>query len=485
MSLRLRMALWYAGLTGVVVLLVTLASYALHSRAHYDDLDQILVTAGQHVTFEGGTIADSETLRAVLAAPLSPEVALRVYDRNGRLEAASPNAGLVPDLDPRSVVERGNQTPFDPLLALAPPLHPVTESPGTFGVVDDGQGERWRIYVLPEPAILRYLVVAAPLARVDTAVDRFRQTIPLFALLGAVVTWTAGWLLAGRVLQPVAAMTETARRIAHSGDTKQRVAVPPQDDEVGQLAETFNEMLASVDAAAQTQQRFVSDASHELRAPLTAIKGNLDLLRNQPRLSAEDRREALEEASREAERLIGLVADLLALARADAGVPLRRERVELDRVLLEALSDARHLAREQTLEVAELEPAEVEGDRDRLQQLLVILLDNALKYTPGSGTVTIGLRREGACAVATVADNGVGIGPDALPHVFERFYRADPARSRDPGGTGLGLPIAQWIARQHGGDVALESTAGEGTSVRVTLPLRASRARALPGADES
>ncbi len=466
------MALWYAALTGVVVLLVTLATYALHSRAHYDDLDQILVTAGQHVTFESATTTAPDALRSVLAAPLSPEVALRVYSRDGRLEAGSPNAQLVPELDPRAVVERGDESPFDPLLALAPPLHPVVESPGTFGVVADGQDARWRVYVLPEPTILRYLVVAAPLARVDAAVDRFRQTIPIFALLGALVTWSAGWLLAGRALRPVTAVTRTARRIAHSGDTRQRVEVAVRDDEVGALAETFNEMLDSIDAAAQTQQRFVSDASHELRAPLTAIKGNLDLLRHQPRLSAEDRRDALDDASREAERLMALVADLLALARADAGVPLRRDPVELDRVLLEAVNDARHLVRGQRLDVARLEPVEVEGDRDRLKQLLFILLDNALKYTPRSGKVSIELRKADAGVSIELADNGMGIPSESLPHVFERFYRADPARSRDPGGTGLGLPIARWIARQHGGDITLESVVGKGTTARVTLPVR-------------
>jgi signal transduction histidine kinase len=184
-----------------------------------------------------------------------------------------------------------------------------------------------------------------------------------------------------------------------------------------------------------------------------------------------ERREAVGEASREAGRLARLVADLLALARADAGVSLRRQPVEFDRLVLDALGEARHLARGQRLEVERLEPALVDGDPDRLQQLLLILLDNAIKYTPPDGRVTLALRRKGGDVQLTVSDTGVGIAPVDLERVFERFYRADPARTRDPGGTGLGLPIARWIAEQHGGEIALSSAPGRGTVATVRLPL--------------
>jgi two-component system, OmpR family, sensor kinase len=237
------------------------------------------------------------------------------------------------------------------------------------------------------------------------------------------------------------------------------------------LALTFNEMLDSLERAYRAEQRFVGDASHELRAPLTAIQANLDLLERRPNMSEEDRATAIGDASREAHRLARLVADLLALARADAGVAIRRLRVELDRALLETLSAARPLGRGQDLEISDLVPSAVEGDEDRLRQLLLILLDNAFKYTPSDGTVTIGLTRENGWAVVTVADSGVGIPADEIPRVFERFYRADPARSRDPGGTGLGLAIARWIIQQHGGEISLESKLDQGTTVRVRLPV--------------
>jgi signal transduction histidine kinase len=281
----------------------------------------------------------------------------------------------------------------------------------------------------------------------------------------------AAWLVAGRALRPVAALTATAEAIARSRSFRRRVPAEGGRDELGRLAATFNEMLGSLDGAYQAEQRFVADASHELRAPLTAIQANLELLERRPDLPPEARREAVAEAGREARRLAALVADLLALARADAGVALRREPVELDRVLLDAAAEARHLGRGPRLEVGALEPVAVQGDRDRLRQLLLILLDNALKYTPPAGQVTVGLRRDGTAAELFVRDTGVGIAPEHLARVFERFYRADAARARDPGGSGLGLPIARWIARQHGGDVSLASEPGRGTTATVRLPL--------------
>ena len=291
---------------------------------------------------------------------------------------------------------------------------------------------------------------------------------------GVVVALAAGWLMAGQALRPVAALTETARAISRSRDLGRRVPGTRDTGELGQLTQTVNEMLASLEEAYEAQRRFVSDASHELRAPLTAIQGNLELLEQRAEATAAEREVAIREAAREARRLAQLVADLLALARADAGVTLRRERVELDRLALDALSSARHLASGQRLEVGVLEPVVVAGDPDRLRQLLLVLLDNAIKYTPSEGAVTLGVRRSGAAqAELTVRDTGVGIPPEALPHVFERFYRADPARARDPGGTGLGLPIARWIAEQHGGEVSLESAPERGTTAVVRLPLTA------------
>ena len=470
MSLRLRLGLCYGGLTGLVVLLMSVLTYAVHSRAHYDDLDRALVGAAEHLAVEYAALPPRSLLPRMLAVPIAPDVAVRVYGPGGRVISAAPNAGGAPAVEPRAVLAHPSSPPFDPVVGLAPSIIAPGTGHGAFGLTTDRAGIRWRVYILPIAQTGNDLAVVASLERIDASVAGFRRLVVLFALGGALATLLAGWLLASRALRPVATLTDTARTIARSRGFSRRVPPGSRRDELGQLATTFNEMLASLEHAYQAEQRFVADASHELRAPLTAIQANLELLERQPAMAATDRQEAVGEASREARRLAALVADLLALARADAGVALRRHRVELDRVALDALGEARHLARGQRLDVEALEPAVVAGDPDRLKQLVLILLDNALKYTPPTGRVTLSLRHAGTGVSLLVCDTGIGIPPDDLPHVFERFYRADPARARDTGGTGLGLPIAQWIAEQHGGHVTLASVVGQGTTATVSLP---------------
>lgn len=469
MSLRLRLALWYGTLTGVVVALVGLFSYAEHARVHYEALDRALVGAAEHLAGVHAAEVTSHELARMLAVPLAPDVSVRVYDAAGQVLAASPG-DAAPALDPRAVVAHPAPAAFDFLAGLAPPLEAAAGGSGSFGLLEVGSAARWRAYALPLEHGQGYLVAIAPLDALDTSVALFRRYMLLLTLLGLGLSLGAAYLVAGRALQPVSTLTEAAGAIARSRGFSRRVPLGGRRDELGRLAATFNEMLASLEQAYRSQERFVSDASHELRAPLTVIQGNLELLERQPDMPAEARREAIAEASREAHRLARLVGELLALARADAGFTLRRRRVELDRVLLEVLGEARHLARGQRLELGALQPLAVQGDPDSLKQLLLILVDNALKYTPPGGSVSLALLRHGASAEVLVTDTGVGILPEALPRVFDRFYRADPARGRDPGGSGLGLPIARWIVEQHGGTIALESEPGRGTTVRVRLP---------------
>lgn len=223
----------------------------------------------------------------------------------------------------------------------------------------------------------------------------------------------------------------------------------------------------------EAQKRFVGDAAHELRAPLTSIQGNLGLLKRFENMELTERRAAVNDAYLEASRLGRLVSDMLALARGDSGEGLRREPLHFDELLSESLRQANHLAGQHRLELEEFTHCVIEGDRDRLKQLALILFENALKYTPPGGFVRVALQCNPEWSTLTVADSGVGIAPDDLPHVFERFYRADKGRARgsDPGGTGLGLPIAQWIVAQHGGEIKLDSTLGVGTTATVRLPI--------------
>jgi two-component system OmpR family sensor kinase len=468
MPIRIRLALWFGGLVSVVLALVSVTAYAIHTRAHYDDMDRDLIHAAEHVVVEYPTSTGGAS---GWVTPLAPDIIARVSDANGALAAASPNADVAPLVEPRAVLEHPGPRPFGRVASLAPSIVSASAGQGAFGLTRDSAGQRWRVYVLPLPNDRGFVLTAASLERLDLSSARFRSLLIVLDLGGIVVTGVASAFIAGRALRPVVVLNTAANDIASSRDFDRRVDVGSTRDELGQLAGTFNVMLDSLAVAYRAEQRFVSDASHELRAPLTIIQANLEFLERQPNLAPAERAEALGDASRETRRLSELVADLLALARADAGVTLRRQPVELDRILLDAIGNARKLARGQRVVLDGVTPVVVVGDADRLRQLFLILLDNAVKYTPPLGSVSVSLTVDGADCLVSVRDEGIGIPAEALPHVFERFFRAEPARTRDPGGAGLGLAIARWIVEQHGGDVTLESHPGHGTLAIARLPV--------------
>lgn len=470
MTLRLRLALWYGALTAAVVALACAYSYAVHSRTHYDELDRGLVATAHHVSeeLESGRSA-ADTVR-ILGASLALGSGIRLVAASGAVVGMSPAARQVPALPPlHGALLRATSRPYPAIGGLAPELHHASHQGGQFGIVGS-RPVRWRFVALPAaPSGIR-VVATVPLTTIDSAVAGFGRLMALFAAAGVILAFSIGWLVAGRALRPVSALREIAAQIASDRQFSRRVPVAGRD-ELGRLAETFNLMLGSLEVAYSSQQRFVADASHELRAPLTVIQANLELLRSGRAMPAADREGALGEAHLEAVRLSRLVADLLALARADAGAPLRMRRVAVDDLVLQMVGEATHLARGQRLEIAGTTPVTIDADPDRLKQLLLILLENAIKYSAPSSVVSVRLGRDQEDAIIKVSDAGIGIAPSDLDRVFERFYRADPARSRDPGGTGLGLPIARWIVQQHGGELRLESVQGEGTTATIRLPL--------------
>ena len=338
-----------------------------------------------------------------------------------------------------------------------------------FGTIRDAGGDRWRLYVARLDGGSGYVVTGASLGRLDASLVLFRQIVAVLLAIGGIVTVGGGWILAGMALKPVAEVTSTAAAISHERAFDRRVQVASAD-EIGRLAATFNEMLDNLEETYRHELRFVSDASHELRTPLTAIQTDLQLLQSHPEMTEELRHQIVASAASEIRRLSRLTNDLLALARADAGLGFDLEPVELDRALLDSLNEVRGLAGDRDLRIAELTPTVVNGNRDRLIQLLIILLDNAIKYSADDGTISVELHETQTGPQLVVEDDGVGIPTEDLPHVFDRLYRADPARSRDPGGTGLGLSIARWIADQHGASIDIESDPGVGTTVRVSFP---------------
>lgn len=300
------------------------------------------------------------------------------------------------------------------------------------------------------------------------------SSVAVSLLLGGVViillALVGGLMLARGALAPVAEVTDAARAIALSGDFAARVEAGRPGDEVGDLAVAFNEMLAALEQNHQALQGFLGDASHQLRTPLTTIRANLDLARRTD-VPEEDRRAILSDARDEAERMARLVADLLSLARAESGARLEFAPVELDAVVLEAVRRQAQAASHVKMTVA-VEPALVDGDRDRLADLVGILLDNAARYTPGGGSVHAELSTEAGSAVVRISDTGIGLSDEDQPRVFERLYRGTRAREIRPSGTGLGLAIARWIVESHGGTIHLANRDGGGTVATVSIPVR-------------
>ncbi len=292
-------------------------------------------------------------------------------------------------------------------------------------------------------------------------------TVPVALLLAA----AGGYWLSRRALAPVDRITATARVIG-AQNLAQRLYVASTDDELARLSETLNEMIARLETAFQKITRFTADASHELRTPLAVMRTTAEVALRAP--PSGEQRAALEQIVAEIERTSQLVENLLLIAKADSGAAeLNRRPIDVVDAVREACTEAEVLARVKGLELTTQLPAAgivVHGDRDALRRLFLILLDNAVKYTPSGGSLTVAVRAHGDGVVGTVRDSGIGIAPEHLPYVFDRFYRVDRARSRANGGAGLGLAIGRWIAEAHGGHITAESESSGGSSFHVHLP---------------
>jgi two-component system OmpR family sensor kinase len=281
----------------------------------------------------------------------------------------------------------------------------------------------------------------------------------------------ASWLSIGPALAPLKTATATAEQIIRADDLSRRIPYTgPANDEIGTLIRAFNRTLGRLENLFTTQQRFLADVSHELRTPLTVIKGNADLIR---KLKVADE-ESLTSIEEEADRLTRLVGDLLLLAKAESGkLQLNLTLVELDTVLLEVFHEMRVLAGDKiSFKLTDIDQILVNGDRDRLKQVLINLVSNAIEYTPQGGEVFLSLARTGEQARLIVRDTGPGIPPGDLPHIFDRFYRGEKSRTRSRStGFGLGLSIAHWIIDHHGGRVEVDSQDGKGTTFCIWLPI--------------
>lgn len=476
-SIRVRLTLWYVALLAVILLAFSAFLYVSLSQSLHAEVERTLTAQARQIAatldLENGQPSLNEG-----ADGLPDGTIVALYDATGT----------------RLIVGNTRQ----PLPALSDALAQAIRGQQSFSTVRLSDGAEWRVLVMPVVENGRTVAVLQ-VARSERDVEGtlgqlvalMAVAIPLILLLAS----AGGLFLARQALAPVDRITRLAEQIG-AEDLSRRLNLPT-NDELGRLAATFDRMLDRLDHAFQRQRQFAADASHELRTPLTMLTSQVDVTLERRRTVAEYR-QALASVREDATRMGHLLGELLALARADAGQEgLVFERVNLSDLADDVVAAMTPLAkpREVRLERTMGEGVDIEGDQTRLMQLLVNFVDNGLKYTPAGGAVTVTVDQEEGHALLRVADTGVGIAPEHLPHLFERFYRVDKARSRAEGGAGLGLAISQWIVRAHGGTTSVTSQPGRGTTFTVMLPLaqsatrrpergvKAANPRRKPGAD--
>jgi len=326
--------------------------------------------------------------------------------------------------------------------------------------------------LLADQNIVGVLQVAQPLREINQTLRLLLFSLVASGMIALLTSLRGGAWLTARALRPVAEVAQTARQIVRAEDLAQRVRPAASDDEIGVLVSTVNEMLERLETLFNSQRRFVADVSHELRTPLTAMRGNLEILRRGAARDPQQMDESLAAMEREVNRLVRLASDLLLLAQAETGAILRHEPVALDELVLEVVRELAPLSHGITLAPAVAEQVEALGDRDRIKQALLNMVVNALQHTPAGGKVCVALERVGQRARLSVSDTGTGITEGDLLRIFDRFYRADKARSRVVGGAGLGLAIVKWIAEAHSGTVEASSTPGQGSLFILWLPIK-------------
>lgn len=456
-SVRLRLTLWYVLLLAIIVAAFSAGIYLTLRHNLYANLDDSIQNRANIlldiVRYEGSrpTLAG----RVSSVDPNTGEHFVRVFDTSGATTFdSSAAAGDVP-VD-TSAIERA-----------------LSGKPSTRRVSVDG--EPMRVRTLPierNEGIAGVLEVGLSEGDVSDTLQTLLVILAFAYPVTLAVASLGGAFLAGRALSPIDRLTRLARRMS-AEDLSQRLNLRLPDDEMGRLARTFDEMIGRLDDSFRRQRQFTADASHELRTPLTAIKGQLEVALRRPREAAAYR-EVLQTVNEEVDRLIRLVGSLLTLAKADAGqIPIASEAVRLGELITAAVEQVRPVVRQRGLDVR-VEPGPdvtLQADEDLLLQLLLNLLDNAVKYTPAGGHVTVGWSLDGQHVELWVRDTGIGIASEHLPHIFARFYRVDEARSRAEGGAGLGLSICRWIAEAHGGSVSVQSVPAQGTAFMVKLPL--------------
>lgn len=458
MSLRARLAALYTSVVGGILLIFGVAVYWSVSVSLISEVDNILERTV--VDIVPNIFMDPAGDLSVIPSPsldLSADVFVQLWDREKQLRSFSPNVGQL-------------NRPLDEVgLQSSQPVFRDSSLSTDMGTA------HLRVFTVPLVLGKRYigsLQVATSLAVVDSTQRLLLAVLGIGTIIAMSLVAFAGWASTRHALAPLKDVTQTALQITRADDLSRRIPYRGNpDDEVGQLIHAFNQTLSRLENLFLTQRRFIEDVGHELRTPLTVIKGNIDLMRRMDCMDID----SMDSIESEVLRLTRMVGDLLLLAQEESGkISLDRRIVELDTLLLEVLHQMRILARDRLhLRLGDIDQVLVCGDYDRLKQVVVNLVGNAIKYTPEGGEVIVGLSKVDGRARLIVSDNGPGIPAEDMPHIFERFYRGEKSRTRtrDGKGFGLGLSIAYWIVRNHMGTIEVDSNEGKGTVFCVSLPL--------------
>lgn len=480
MNIRLRLTLWYTAILFIILLMFSVAVYVGLSRSLFNAVDAHLQReAGQVV----GGIKIESYKREDDGEDYEDEDERGEYGGQIELNGLEIKAEYIPeegvywrilDAEARPLIDPGY---FDNV-ALDPAS--IGTGQAQFDNITLTNNVPLRLYTAPftfEPQGAAIVQVAESYYHIREVQQQLLFLLGLgipFTLLAASV---GGWFLAGSALSPIDRITRAAQRIS-AKDLHQRLNLKLPNDEVGRLAETFDQMLARLDDAFEQQKRFIADASHEMRTPLTILKGDVEVALNRPR-SAESYRHTLEMINHTTDRLTALVQELFLLARTDNNqYPLTLEDVDLIQLLMDDVANLmpRAVSKGIALNLDTPDALPIKADASKLSRIFINLIDNAIKYSDAGSVVNITANTQNGCAWVSIADTGPGIFAEHLSHLFDRFYRVDKARSRTASdtagsGAGLGLSIVQSLVQLHGGRIDVTSQPGRGSTFTVRLPL--------------
>jgi two-component system OmpR family sensor kinase len=476
MSIRFRFTLLYNAILALMLTLFSISLYSIQSRTTMDALKHDVILTGKSLeAFVLLVVFQQDPYMKVTTVPQQPKSF--VFFSEDMFFSELPEFEIIRILDPGGRLLASPYGRLEDALPLSPEGFRAVQNQSEWWETVDVEGKNLLIYSRPVVSggeVVSILQIARPLAEREHSLRNLAVTLLAASLITLITAFGIGWLFSGFAFRPIRRMTQTAETIGRERDFTRRVSYTGPQDEVGRLATTFNAMLTRLQDAYQRvasmlekQRRFVVDVSHELRTPLTTLRGNLDLLRREPPVPTDERTDILVDMVDESDRLIRLVNELLLLAHADVRRKAETEPLPVRPVLEESCRQARCLDPQRSITL-DAEDVSITADRDALKQVLLILLDNALKHSSGDITVIAG--ENGGSAEIRVRDRGCGIPPDQLEHIFDRFSRG--ANGKSVPGFGLGLSIAKSLVEGQGGAIRMESLLGEGCEVILSFPAR-------------